>query len=105
MEKQKLQKLKWLKNNLDKARESKRKWNYKNRELKSKLQIGYKKRHPEVIKAHNFKNNHRLKLKLECEFCGFKERLEGHHPDYNLPDFIITVCKLCHSKIHFRNKN
>jgi hypothetical protein len=36
----------------------------------------------------------------ECEECGSKEQLERHHPDYNRPKGIQTLCKRCHQAKH-----
>lgn len=100
MEKKNKRKI-WIERNINRIREIKRSWNKRNRKLKAELQKEYCKRHPEVIKAHNYIHNHKITLKNNCEFCNNNFNLEGHHPDYNKPYFIITVCKLCHSKIHY----
>jgi hypothetical protein len=36
----------------------------------------------------------------QCESCGSIINLEGHHPDYSKPKKVITLCRLCHRKIH-----
>ena len=35
-----------------------------------------------------------------CEFCGDRENLMRHHPDYNEPLIFVTCCASCHRWIH-----
>lgn len=36
-----------------------------------------------------------------CAFCGATDvPLEKHHPDYKRPNFIVTLCRSCHHKLH-----
>ena len=35
-----------------------------------------------------------------CQQCGYKGRLDGHHPDYTRPLFIIWLCRRCHQREH-----
>jgi len=35
-----------------------------------------------------------------CVLCGSTENLERHHPDYNKPFEIVTLCRRCHQRIH-----
>lgn len=39
-------------------------------------------------------------LRLPCWICG-DTRVEGHHPDYALPNAVIWLCRL-HHKAHHR---
>jgi hypothetical protein len=39
-------------------------------------------------------------LQPKCFFCGSTENLERHHPDYNKPLEVLTVCHRCNLRIH-----
>lgn len=41
-----------------------------------------------------------LKRLSECETCGSKIRVEGHHEDYNKPLEVKWLCKVCHVERH-----
>lgn len=58
----------------------------------------YAKKYPERIKARNKVTNNHLR-DIECQKCGRKKNLEGHHPDYSKPAQIVTLCKKCHNEI------
>lgn len=57
-------------------------------------------------KEHRFECNSRLKarrkvtLGKKCKLCGSTENLVRHHPDYNKPFVIVTLCKSCHFNVH-----
>ena len=68
-------------------------------EQKIKSFKNYSKKYPEKVKAHSLCQ--KIKKKEYCEICGINGKLEKHHPDYNLPLVFITVCKRCHTKIHY----
>lgn len=36
----------------------------------------------------------------ECEKCGAKDDLHGHHEDYTKPLDVITLCRTCHGLRH-----
>lgn len=42
--------------------------------------------------------------KENCETCGATKHLEVHHEDYSKPEWIITLCKTCHGRLHIRKK-
>jgi hypothetical protein len=54
---------------------------------------------PLAQRAHQFVKR-KVKLKDACEICGSGEWLIGHHPDYNNPLEVITLCNPCHKKVH-----
>ena len=39
-------------------------------------------------------------IKQPCFFCGKKERVEIHHPDYTKPLKVYWICKVCHRRLH-----
>jgi hypothetical protein len=45
----------------------------------------------------------RIIVPEQCEHCGTKTKLHGHHPDYSKPLEVIWVCPPCHGKIHCIN--
>ena len=42
----------------------------------------------------------KTKILYKCIFCGSNENLENHHPDYNKPSFLVTLCRKCHRNTH-----
>ena len=44
-------------------------------------------------------------LKEKCEICDSTDKLERHHPNYDFPLFIQTLCKKCHTKINCGEKH
>jgi hypothetical protein len=36
-----------------------------------------------------------------CELCGSEDQVQGHHPDYTKPYFVIWLCSKCHFSHHF----
>ena len=59
----------------------------------------YRIKHPEIVRAN--KSAYRdLPIADCCEICGSTENLQRHHPDYSLPDVVLTICSSCHKRIH-----
>lgn len=57
--------------------------------------------HKDKSKTYGIVNRNRKKLiKKNCEMCDSKNNLQLHHPDYNKPMYVITLCKDCHWQIH-----
>lgn len=56
--------------------------------------------------ANRVKVNARLRAaranlrKDKCESCGNSEDLHMHHPDYNKPLEVVTLCRNCHEYEH-----
>jgi hypothetical protein len=59
----------------------------------------YIKNNPEKQRAREVARRH-IKKFDHCELCNSKINLEKHHPNYNFPLKIVTLCKLCHEEIH-----
>lgn len=36
----------------------------------------------------------------ECQICKKKEKLDGHHGDYDKPLEVTWLCRFCHAEIH-----
>ena len=58
-----------------------------------------KRKESDFIKKRKARNIGHLLRKDFCFFCGSKEKLEAHHPDYDKPKEIITLCKNCHNRL------
>lgn len=93
---------KWRLEHPKEQKEASRKYNLEHPEkqrMRSKL---YKVKHPKENKARNQAEFH-IPLSLECELCPEDdkrtENLERHHPDYNYPLIIVTVCKERHEEV------
>lgn len=43
-------------------------------------------------------------LEENCKHCGSSTELIRHHPDYDKPLEIITLCKSCHINLHLKLK-
>jgi hypothetical protein len=50
--------------------------------------------------AARARRQYNVSLKSNCESCGASGKLEGHHPDYDKPLEVITLCKSCHELLH-----
>lgn len=35
-----------------------------------------------------------------CTKCPNKNNIQAHHPNYNIPEYIIWLCRKCHIKVH-----
>lgn len=55
------------------------------------------------IMVGNAINNGKLVKASECEVCGAKGRLHGHHDDYAFPLVVRWLCPKCHSGWHREN--
>lgn len=66
----------------------------------------YRSIHPQKSRIRDIKKNiedrarDHTTLGPECTFCGSKQFLERHHPDYNKPLQVITTCRSCHQRLH-----
>jgi len=129
IEKNKLYKAKWQKENKDKLNE-RRKIDYENnldtyrkngirRQKNYRATEAYKEKHREYTKAYNIQNLEKLgaqqKLRRainskklfraeNCEECGIKCKPDAHHYDYKKPLDVIWLCKKCHVYIHHSYK-
>ncbi len=97
---------------------------YRNKEKKLRYQREYRMKNKEMMKVHrkrwydnhkkeraDYRKSHRKQLRAEeqgrsiplsdsCLLCGSKENLIRHHPDYDEPLQIVTVCRVCHAHVH-----
>ena len=71
-----------------------------------KLTAKYIKDNPQIIMAQKIANkNKELLKKMKCEICGSNKTLHMHHPNYEKPKNVITLCSICHKQIHQKGKN
>lgn len=71
---------------------------YKN--INIKKVITHNKAHPDRLIARRLGKS--VPLKKFCEKCNGKNKLQRHHPDYSKPLYIITLCRNCHIKEHYK---
>lgn len=112
----------WTENNREKRRVATRRWKKRNPEKISAMNRKYREKYPEVAKKNveRYYDRHperekanrivrkavqtgKLKKPPGCERCGeLREprELDGHHPDYNDPLWIIWVDRQCHVDVH-----
>ena len=61
-----------------------------------------------INKVHNEIKYGRICKEYTCELCGkldeenaeIRSEIEGHHPDYRKPLFVIWLCQSCHKDWH-----
>jgi len=96
-----------------------REWQTKNQEQYKNQKEIYQKKHKiqHRVNSSNWKTNNSQKVKAYaialnstklkdcCEDCGSIKSLERHHPDYNKPLEVVTLCKSCHMKRHRRDSS
>ncbi len=72
-----------------------------------KSSLKWKINNPEKRKASNAVYNalrDKRLFKKPCKECGNKEKVEGHHEDYNLPLIVVWLCRSCHILLHIEIK-
>lgn len=55
---------------------------------------------------NNFNKNKDNKISPEnryCSFCGSRNQVTRHHPDYSKKNDFVLLCKSCHMKLHKTN--
>jgi len=60
----------------------------------------WQKANPEKKKAQDLVNQYKIPVGKECLFCGSKDNLVRHHPDYSKPLEVLTLCQSCHMRGH-----
>lgn len=99
--------------NRDEALKSATEWQKSHPEAFAQIRDTYRRKHIDKIRAkvrlkrilepekeHTRNVARSLPLAESCEFCGSKERLEHHHPDYSEPYITVTACKDCHAVVN-----
>lgn len=100
----------------EKQRQHHKEYRQKNKERIAKYKQEYRNKNPEKHreegkrwKAKNRKKVNAQKratrvrgllIKQECELCKTKDNLCLHHPDYDKPLYIKTLCRTCHNQLH-----
>lgn len=84
-------------------RKGRAKWKLANKPKIRELWNNYAKRN-RLKQNARLKSKRNISLGKECELCpeGDKrtENLERHHPDYDYPLIIVTICQECHNWIN-----
>jgi len=88
--------------------QQKRECDKKYRDKRNKSLVEYRKNNFEKCRAHDkikyaIKKG-KIKKSEKCEFCGEKEKLHGHHENYEKPLEVIWLCSRCHVAIHKMNE-
>ena len=81
--------------------------NGRNRNLEYKEIIyEWQQEHPDRVKASRelraAVKSGKLIKPTNCEFCGRKTRLSGHHIDYSQPLCVYWLCSSCHKLLHIK---
>ena len=88
---------------IEECREYSRKWKEKHPEQSRKHREKWNRKNPEKVKVHGITNSYyhyHSVQKIRCEFCGSTTNLQRHHPNYDKPFQTITLCQICHKKVH-----
>lgn len=88
----------WRENNPEKVKANKKRFVKKHPEKLQQHRKKYAESHPKRVYAH--RRNWLVPIGDSCSQCGSKENLVRHHPDYNKPKTVITLCTSCHLKLH-----
>jgi hypothetical protein len=85
-------------------RETKRRWRREHREWMRERQRQYRQRHPRETHVREITYRLRklglLRLGERCEDCGGTPE-HHHHPDYDDPFNVVTLCRRCHMARHW----
>lgn len=79
------------------------------KQVRSQAIKTWRKKYPEKIKAQKalqYAIKHgKVKRSSQCERCGEKKPLQGHHPDYSQPLQVIWACDKCHKILDKEKQN
>ena len=89
----------WKQRHRETVRRWKREYYQKHREQILKKQEKKQKVNRKLVNAQRLAEKH-ISLGKTCENCESTEGLERHHPDYDKPLDVRTLCKKCHRNIH-----
>ena len=92
---------------LNKEKIKEQKMEYRNRKKNRKIinmrrKKYYKNNKIQVLSQD--KAYRKISLDLNCLFCNTTKNLQRHHPNYNEPLRINTLCSQCHYNIHHHIK-
>lgn len=74
----------------------------RNRHINREAGRRYNKTHRVGLRAKEFVKRHKIPLAEKCELCPDDDPLpaeERHHPDYALPQIVVSVCRKCHKAL------
>lgn len=89
---------KWQKNHPKQRREICKKYLFRHPEVYASIDKRYKQKNRQKIRCRD-KTRYNFPLGENCCKCGTTDNLQRHHPDYSRPDYFLTVCQPCHTKI------
>lgn len=82
-----------------------KRWSLRNRRtkktVKRKLQPATEKRRANKKLYYAVKTGKVIKPE-KCQRCNKKDKLHGHHPDYNKPLEVVWLCTMCHGREHWK---
>lgn len=90
--------LNWSRRNRKRQKATTKAWRERNKEHERLNRIAYRKDNPLVAQAQSIAS--KIPMQANCEKCGVTQNLERHHPDYNFPKAIVTLCRNCHAEEH-----
>lgn len=88
---------KWKIHNPLKMKQARKNWANRNKDHMRELLRKWEQKEPMKKIVHNHARY--LKAQSKCEICDSKEKLQKHHPDYDEPEVIVTLCKECHTEV------
>lgn len=112
-------KLQWAKDNPEKVKEIRRRYQDNSRDKKREYQRKWSKANPDKLRNHrgNWRKQHPEKRQAcrevynavkkgllnkpeKCSKCDGRGIIEGHHENYSKPLEVVWLCIFCHKRLH-----
>lgn len=81
-------------------KEQRKKYPQKTREQDRKIYFNRQLQNQAMAKVYQALSNKTLDKPIECECCGGRKKVCGHHKDYNKPLKVIWLCHKCRKFLH-----